>query len=683
MATMFRGWRTALVAMLGSASLALGADRAEVGEVFTWQAELTEAGAPYSGTADLAFTLFDADLGGSQVGPTLVLTAATLTNGRIVADLDFGTGAFDGEERWLRIGVRTPAWDGQGAEPAYTFLDPRQPILPSPYAIRAKQTDWAGLTNVPPGFADGIDNDTNSVETWSTLAGIPAGFADGIDDDTTSVETWTTLAGIPSGFADDSDDGILLLAAADKAWFDGNIGAYHNDPQIAFSIDRFGSNEVGMGQGILSNQGLELLTTDSSGGLATRVLISNNTDNAIVQFYRGSGGSEATTMIIDSSGNVGIGLDSPDRLLDVGEQGSPRFQVTQNTTDNGVIFGNLTDTGGRLSMSGRGSVEVVIDNNDNNNVDTFQVKKDGELNSANAELLMEVREGGLVVISDDNNPGGANGGLTIHGGSRGTPLVVNSDSGNVGIQVNMDATTGTTEGGRFVNDSTEGVGVRGRVLANSGATIGVWGETDSATGYGVYGEATRGTGRSYGVYGATDSSDALAYGVYAAGNLGSSGVKTFLIDHPLDPGNAYLIHYSAEGPEPQNIYNGVITLDALGEAWVELPVYFDAINTDPRYQLTAIGGPAPLLHVAQKIAGNTFLIAGGDPGMEVSWEVKARRSDPGTRRMTIEAVRPKTGKDVGRYLQPEVYGQPKSMAIHGHQAPAAPADPSSDNESRN
>ncbi|MCA9310528.1 MAG: hypothetical protein KDA21_04930, partial [Phycisphaerales bacterium] len=316
-------------------------------------------------------------------------------------------------------------------------------------------------------------------------------------------------------------------------------------------------------------------------------------------------------------------------------------------------------------------------------IDTFQIKKDGEVDDADAELLMEVREGGLVVISDDNNSGGANGGLTIEGGSRSTPLIINSDSGTIGMQVNMDATTGSTEGGRFVNDSTDGVGVRGRALANTGATIGAWGETDSATGYGVYGQATRTTGRSYGVYGTTASADALAYGVYAAGNLGCSGVKTFLIDHPLDPGNAWLVHYSAEGPEPQNVYNGVVTLNARGEAWVALPDYFDAINVDPRYQLTAIGGPAPLLHVADKIQDNHFRIAGGDPGMEVSWEVKARRNDPGTRRMTIEAVRPKTGNDIGRYLQPELYGQPQSLSINDRQASEASESADSIDDPRN
>ena len=43
----------------------------------------------------------------------------------------------------------------------------------------------------------------------------------------------------------------------------------------------------------------------------------------------------------------------------------------------------------------------------------------------------------------------------------------------------------------------------------------------------------------------------------------------------------------------KNIYDGLAVLDAAGEAWVTLPDYFDALNKDFRYQLTAVGGPGP------------------------------------------------------------------------------------------
>ena len=62
-------------------------------------------------------------------------------------------------------------------------------------------------------------------------------------------------------------------------------------------------------------------------------------------------------------------------------------------------------------------------------------------------------------------------------------------------------------------------------------------------------------------------------------------------------------------------------MDAAGEAWIEMPEWFDALNRDFRYQLTCIGGFAPV-YIAEEIeetAGNQFKIAGGYSGLKVSW----------------------------------------------------------------
>lgn len=63
-----------------------------------------------------------------------------------------------------------------------------------------------------------------------------------------------------------------------------------------------------------------------------------------------------------------------------------------------------------------------------------------------------------------------------------------------------------------------------------------------------------------------------------------------------------------------------------------MPHYFAAINRDPRYTLTPIGGAMPGLHVAEEIDMRQdpvrFRVAGGRPGLKVSREVKAVRDDP-------------------------------------------------------
>ncbi len=76
-------------------------------------------------------------------------------------------------------------------------------------------------------------------------------------------------------------------------------------------------------------------------------------------------------------------------------------------------------------------------------------------------------------------------------------------------------------------------------------------------------------------------------------------------------------------PEPPRAAGNVV-LDENGEALVDLPESFVAASDGLRYQLTCIGGFAPV-YVAEKARGGVFRIAGGEPGMEVSWQVTQER----------------------------------------------------------
>jgi len=128
---------------------------------------------------------------------------------------------------------------------------------------------------------------------------------------------------------------------------------------------------------------------------------------------------------------------------------------------------------------------------------------------------------------------------------------------------------------------------------------------------------------------------------------------SFKIDHPLDPANKYLYHSFVESPDMMNIYNGVVRLNRRGEAIVELPDYFQALNQDFRYQLTSIGRFMPV-YIARKIHGNRFRIAGGKPGMEVSWQVTGVRHDAYANAHRIQVEEDK-GEKRGTYLHPELF----------------------------
>jgi hypothetical protein len=163
--------------------------------------------------------------------------------------------------------------------------------------------------------------------------------------------------------------------------------------------------------------------------------------------------------------------------------------------------------------------------------------------------------------------------------------------------------------------------------------------------------------------------------VQVYGNLFKSS-GSFKIDHPLDPANKYLYHSFVESPDMMNIYNGNTVLDKHGKAWVTLPEWFETLNREFRYQLTAIGAPGPNLYIAKEIRGNRFHIAGGRPGMKVSWQVTGVRQDPYAEAHRIKVEEDKPSDERGYYLHPEDYGQPKEKSVqyaHGRQQlPASP-----------
>jgi len=143
----------------------------------------------------------------------------------------------------------------------------------------------------------------------------------------------------------------------------------------------------------------------------------------------------------------------------------------------------------------------------------------------------------------------------------------------------------------------------------------------------------------------------------------TKGAGAFKIDHPLDPANKYLTHSFVESPDMMNIYNGTVILDSSGEAWINLPDWFEALNRDFRYQLTAINVPGPNLYVAEEVSGNRFKIAGGQAGGKVSWQVTGIRHDAyaDANRLVVEEDKPEA--DRGYYLHPEVHGQPPEKSV--------------------
>ena len=277
---------------------------------------------------------------------------------------------------------------------------------------------------------------------------------------------------------------------------------------------------------------------------------------------------------------------------------------------------------------------------------------------------------------------------------------------NVGPQIAVIGTTNTGSVGVFgFSAASAGFGVQGQEFGSNG--IGAAGSSNifgtvansimGTAPIGVIGDSANG----YAIVAASDNSNALlavnsksggasadtvvisnngpGFPLFAAGTGGSmfldgggnlhvsgaitAGTKDFKIDHPLDPANKYLYHASVESSEMMNIYTGTTRMDAGGFAIVSLPDWFEAVNGDFRYQLTPIGVPAPNLHIAREITNNQFVIAGGQPGMRVSWQVTGVRHDAYAKAHPLEVSVDKPEGERGYYIHPELHGAPAEKSL--------------------
>jgi hypothetical protein len=235
-------------------------------------------------------------------------------------------------------------------------------------------------------------------------------------------------------------------------------------------------------------------------------------------------------------------------------------------------------------------------------------------------------------------------------------------SGNAAVYGKMSSGSGTNTYQGIRGESTASASsqdVRGVIGLGDGNNL------SSTTAYGVKGHAQN-AAIGYGVYGSV-SGCTTGYAGYFYGNVHVNGTLSksagsFKIDHPLDPANKYLIHSFVESPDMKNVYDGIAILDQNGEAVVELPSYFEALNKDFRYQLTTIGGYAPV-YIKSEINNNRFIIAGGYAGMKVSWQVTGIRKDPYAVAHPIVVEEEKKGREKGKYLHPELYNEPIEKSI--------------------
>ncbi len=400
--------------------------------------------------------------------------------------------------------------------------------------------------------------------------------------------------------------------------------------------------QTGVGPGVFATSAGGNAVWGITSSISAAGVIGDNTfGEAVVGRNRGGNGVGAVVGRNDSSGYGVRGFNTKDGIGVLGQSGISGGTGVAGRFEN-VNAANTSSTAVNVATNGIGSGVTISLSNASNGARAIDVNQSG------------VGPGVFATSAGGNAVWGITSSI--------------SAAGVIGDNTFGEAVVGRNRGGNGVgavvgrNDSS-GYGVRGFNTKNG---YGVLGQAGISGGTGVAGRfenvnaanssdvlqvvTNSATGRA-----ALFTGDVQINGDLTVTGTVAKGGGSFKIDHPLDPANKILFHSFVESPDMKDINDGTIVLDANGEAWVQLPDWYEALNKEFCYQLTAIGAKAPGLFIAQEVKDNRFKIAGGVAGMKVSWQVTGIRHDPWAEKHRIQVEVEKPIEEKGTYIHPDVY----------------------------
>jgi hypothetical protein len=290
--------------------------------VFSYQGKLSDGGSPANGTYDLQFRLFDALVGGNQVGTTLIREDVTVSGGIFSVTLDFGGMAFPGANRFLEIGVRSGASTG-----AFTILSPPQAMTSTPYAIKSLSAETAAAADALSAACNACVSDAKIAAVAGTkITGTIPGY----------IQNGTT----PQAGANFNIDGTGLIG--------GSVGIGTATPRATLDVAGNAVQDLST-NGFVKAMALVTVTQNQVGQLFANI---TRCFNGVLNSASGSCGFTAT---VGSSGNslrvrVDFGFTVDNRFASFTELDDP-----VNTVVNTVM--------GRLSFLNSTTVQTVISSN--------------------------------------------------------------------------------------------------------------------------------------------------------------------------------------------------------------------------------------------------------------------------------------------------------------------------------
>lgn len=250
--------------------------QAVAGSAFTYQGRLDQSGSPVNDSCNFKFTLYDAASGGSVVGSTVTKTGVPVTDGVFSTDLDFGSGYFTGDARYLQIQVQC------SGDSSYTSLSGRVALNAAPYAL-----------SLVPGAVISGTHPTGRVLSVSDTA--TSGFTFGVFSESNSTEGTGVMGYGAVGVRGQSDStsgaGVVGQATATSGATSGVYGL--NDSPSGYGV--YGDNTASTG----TPYGVYGISSDSGSATSYGVYGKSNSSVGI-----GVGGSAATNGVYGEATNT-------------------------------------------------------------------------------------------------------------------------------------------------------------------------------------------------------------------------------------------------------------------------------------------------------------------------------------------------------------------------------------------
>lgn len=555
-----RQWKriigVAVVILILAASPVLAgplAPEADLGTAFTYQGRLLESDAPAAGPVDLIFALHSHATADAQLGLSQTIADQELVDGYFTVQLDFGD-VFDNTALWLDVQIRPGAEEG-----AYTPLEPRQALMAVPqaqFAQEAQTASWTGITGLPGGFDDDVDDDTlgaltecdsGDIAAWNGSAWACAEQGGGGSFWSLSGDSGTTPGTHVLGTTDNvglhlvvNNDPVLRLLPGTSS--PNIIGGRDNNVVTAGVSGAFigAGGKDGNANTVTDNWGIVVGGTDNTAGLDDAVL--NNASYAVVVGGQANEASGSYAFvgggsINEASGNVstvpgGMGNHAEGMYsFAAGFRGQAlhdgAFVWSDSTTEDFDSAGddtfNVRATGGAHFFVGDGALTIAATPPDA--TPPVSISGDGVtvIDSTSAGLMLDVSNAGGPAIAGTSGTGS---GISMAY----SPAVLGDSQSSVGMAGLSHASHG------IIGETDAAVVDAAGVYGHNGQTgglrnYGVMGESEATIGVGVYGTSAEEYG--YGVRAENTHANGVALDVSGSGIIQSTA-STLIKANPLN-----------------------------------------------------------------------------------------------------------------------------------------------------